>query len=44
MSLLQVYEQMINQIEEETGSLPDNLPRGVAPEDIITDKVRWIGS
>lgn len=29
---LQVYEQMINQIEEETGSLPPNLPRGVAPE------------
>ena len=28
----QVYEQMINQIEEETGSLPANLPRGVAPE------------
>ena len=28
----QVYEQMINQIEEETGSLPSNLPRGVAPE------------
>lgn len=24
---------MINQIEEETGSLPDNLPRGVAPEE-----------
>lgn len=23
---------MINQIEEETGSLPENLPRGVAPE------------
>lgn len=23
---------MINQIEEETGSLPPNLPRGVAPE------------
>lgn len=23
---------MINQIEEETGSLPSNLPRGVAPE------------
>jgi Ras GTPase-activating-like protein IQGAP2/3 len=23
---------MINQIEEETGSLPANLPRGVAPE------------
>ena len=29
---LKVYEQMINQIEEETGSLPENLPRGVAPE------------
>lgn len=29
---LKVYEQMINQIEEETGSLPDTLPRGVAPE------------
>ena len=29
---MQVYEQMINQIEEETGSLPPNLPRGVAPE------------
>ena len=29
---LKVYEQMINQIEEETGSLPDNLPRGVPPE------------
>ena len=28
----QVYEQMINQIEEETDSLPSNLPRGVAPE------------
>jgi len=28
----QVYEQMINQIEEETGSLPENLPRGVPPE------------
>lgn len=23
---------MVNQIEEETGSLPSNLPRGVAPE------------
>jgi len=23
---------MINQIEEETGSLPENLPRGVPPE------------
>jgi Ras GTPase-activating-like protein IQGAP2/3 len=30
--VVQVYEQMINQIEEETGSLPPNLPRGVPPE------------
>jgi hypothetical protein len=29
---LKVYEQMINQIEEDTGSLPANLPKGVAPE------------
>ncbi|KAF8638345.1 hypothetical protein AX17_002365 [Amanita inopinata Kibby_2008] len=29
---VKVYEQMVNQIEEETGSLPANLPRGVAPE------------
>ncbi|KAF8992830.1 ras GTPase-activating protein [Cyathus striatus] len=29
---VKVYEQMVNQIEEETGSLPPNLPRGVAPE------------
>ncbi|KAJ2922413.1 hypothetical protein H1R20_g14676, partial [Candolleomyces eurysporus] len=29
---VKVYEQMINQIEEETGSLPSNLPRGVPPE------------
>lgn len=29
---VQVYEQMVNQIEEETGSLPPNLPRGVPPE------------
>lgn len=29
---LKVYEQMINQIEEDTGALPPNLPRGVAPE------------
>jgi Ras GTPase-activating-like protein IQGAP2/3 len=29
---VKVYEQMINQIEEETGSLPANLPRGVPPE------------
>ncbi|KAI0293742.1 ras GTPase-activating protein [Russula brevipes] len=29
---VKVYEQMINQIEEETGSLPENLPRGVPPE------------
>lgn len=29
---LQVYEQMVNQIEDETGVLPPNLPRGVPPE------------
>ncbi|KZT18976.1 Rho GTPase activation protein [Neolentinus lepideus HHB14362 ss-1] len=29
---VKVYEQMVNQIEEETGSLPPNLPRGVPPE------------
>ncbi|KAN0065676.1 RasGAP protein [Thecaphora frezii] len=29
---LKVYEQMINQIEEDTGSLPPNLPRGVPAE------------
>lgn len=29
---LKVYEQMVTQIEEETGTLPANLPRGVAPE------------
>ncbi|KIM56910.1 hypothetical protein SCLCIDRAFT_1219944 [Scleroderma citrinum Foug A] len=29
---VKVYEQMINQIEEETGTLPPNLPRGVPPE------------
>lgn len=28
----QVYEQMIQQIEEDTGSLPPSLPRGVPPE------------
>ena len=28
----QVYEQMIQQIEEDTGTLPPSLPRGVAPE------------
>ena len=28
----QVYEQMIQQIEEGTGTLPASLPRGVAPE------------
>lgn len=32
LSPLQVYEQMINQIEEDRGSIPDNLPRGVSPE------------
>ncbi|KAF8526311.1 Rho GTPase activation protein [Hysterangium stoloniferum] len=30
---LKVYEQMVNQIEEETGALPPNLPRGVPPEE-----------
>ncbi|EJD49780.1 Rho GTPase activation protein [Auricularia subglabra TFB-10046 SS5] len=29
---VKVYEQMVNQIEEDTGSLPPNLPRGVPPE------------
>ncbi|KZV73097.1 ras GTPase-activating protein [Peniophora sp. CONT] len=29
---VKVYEQMINQIEEETGALPENLPRGVPPD------------
>jgi hypothetical protein len=30
--LCQVYEQMITQIEEETGTLPEELPRGVGAE------------
>jgi Ras GTPase-activating-like protein IQGAP2/3 len=30
--VMQVYEQMINQIEEEHGTLPANLPRGISPE------------
>lgn len=29
---VKVYEQMIIQIEEETGAIPANLPRGVPPE------------
>ncbi|KAG9072190.1 glyceraldehyde-3-phosphate dehydrogenase 1 [Linnemannia hyalina] len=29
---LKVYEQMINQVEENTGSLPPHLPRGVSAE------------
>lgn len=29
---VKVYEQMVIQIEEETGALPQNLPRGVDPE------------
>lgn len=29
---LKVYEQMITQIEDETGSLPEDMPRSVAPE------------
>jgi len=34
---VKVYEQMINQIEEETGALPENLPRGVPPEVAATN-------
>ncbi|GAA5839320.1 hypothetical protein JCM11251_003951 [Rhodosporidiobolus azoricus] len=29
---LKVYEQMLNSIEEETGDLPEDLPRNVTPE------------
>lgn len=29
---LKVYDQMLQQIEEETGSLPEELPRGISPE------------
>lgn len=29
---LKVYEQMVQQIEQDTGKLPDDLPRGVSPE------------
>ena len=32
MTRSQVYEQMIQQIEEDTGTLPASLPRGVPPE------------
>ncbi|KAI8347903.1 ras GTPase-activating protein [Mortierella sp. GBAus27b] len=35
---LKVYEQMINQIEEDTGSLPPELPRGVPPEVAAANK------
>lgn len=28
----QVYDQMIQQIEDETGSLPEDLPRGISAE------------
>lgn len=35
---LKVYEQMINQIEEDTGSLPPELPRGVPPETAAANK------
>lgn len=31
-SCSQVYEQMINSILDETGSLPDDLPKSVSPE------------
>jgi Ras GTPase-activating-like protein IQGAP2/3 len=33
----QVYEQMLNQIEEETGSIPADLPRGIPPETAATN-------
>lgn len=29
---MQVYEQMVNSIQDETGTLPDDLPKGVSPE------------
>ncbi|KAL8286935.1 hypothetical protein RQP46_003941 [Phenoliferia psychrophenolica] len=29
---LKVYEQMINSIQDETGELPEDLPKGVSPE------------
>lgn len=29
---MQVYEQMIAQIEQDTGTTPPDLPRGVSPE------------
>lgn len=31
-NLSQVYEQMINSIHDETGELPEDLPRNVTPE------------
>jgi Ras GTPase-activating-like protein IQGAP2/3 len=31
-SIAQVYEQMINSIQDETGELPEDLPKGVSPE------------
>lgn len=34
----QVYEQMIQQIEDETGNLPPDLPRGVAPETAASNR------
>ncbi|CAE6461807.1 unnamed protein product [Rhizoctonia solani] len=34
---LKVYEQMINQIEEDTGTLPEHLPRGVSPDAAATN-------
>lgn len=30
---LKVYEQMIRQIEEDTGTLPSNMPRGISVEE-----------
>ena len=30
--LSQVYEQMVNAIQDETGEVPEDLPRGISPE------------
>lgn len=34
---LKVYEQMIKQIEEDTGKLPANMPRGISAEAAAED-------
>lgn len=31
-SVAQVYDQRVSEIEEETGSLPEDMPRSVSPE------------